>query len=172
MRNLQMQRADCIYCIMPYYVSKIPTFCCIYSSWNQSPSNTEGQLYPYVCMCIWCSRLPQWFSGKESACQGRRQSFNPCVGKIPWRRKQQLVSVFLPGKSNEQRSLWVSPWGLTRVRYYLATKQWCACVCIFRCLKRTGDTLFIQFYVTQWLGYMDLISSCTIHLLWDLEQVT
>ena len=29
----------------------------------------------------------------------------PWVGKIPWRRRWQLTSVFLPGKSNGQRSL-------------------------------------------------------------------
>ena len=30
---------------------------------------------------------------------------NPWVGKIPWRRKWQSSSVFLPGKSRRQRSL-------------------------------------------------------------------
>ena len=33
--------------------------------------------------------LPRWLSGKESACQCRRQKrlrFDPWVGKIPWRR--------------------------------------------------------------------------------------
>ena len=46
--------------------------------------------------------------GKESTCQCRRRrrcGFNPWVGKIPWRRKWQLTSVFLPGKSHGQRSL-------------------------------------------------------------------
>ena len=39
--------------------------------------------------------------GKESSCQCRRRKkhwFYPWVGKIPWRRKWQLTSVFLPGK--------------------------------------------------------------------------
>ena len=33
--------------------------------------------------------LSRWFSGKESTCQCRRHrscSFDPLVGKIPWRR--------------------------------------------------------------------------------------
>ena len=29
---------------------------------------------------------------------GRRLEFDPWVGKIPWRRKQQAAPVFLPGK--------------------------------------------------------------------------
>ena len=52
--------------------------------------------------------LPRWLSGKESACQcrsHRKCSFNPLVGKIPWRRKWQSTPVVLPGKSHGQRSL-------------------------------------------------------------------
>ena len=36
---------------------------------------------------------------------------DPWDGKIPWRRKWQSTSVFLPGKSHGQRSLGgYSPW--------------------------------------------------------------
>ena len=36
----------------------------------------------------------------------------PLGRKIPWRRKWQLISIFLPGKSHGQRSLaGCSPWG-------------------------------------------------------------
>ena len=35
----------------------------------------------------------------------RRPGFDPCVGKIPWRRKWQSTPVFLPGESHGQRSL-------------------------------------------------------------------
>ena len=34
-----------------------------------------------------------------------RTGFDPCVGKIPWRRKRQPTPVFLPGESHGQRSL-------------------------------------------------------------------
>ena len=38
--------------------------------------------------------------------------FDPCVGKIPWRRKWQSTPVFLPGKSHGLRILvGYSPWG-------------------------------------------------------------
>ena len=66
-----------------------------------------------------------WLSGKELACQRRRCGFNPWVGTIPWRRKWQSISEFLPGKSYGQRSLaGYSPWSCRRVRQDLATKQY------------------------------------------------
>ena len=49
--------------------------------------------------------VPQWLSGKESACQCRRHKFNPWVRKIPWRRKWQPTPTFLPGKFHGPRSL-------------------------------------------------------------------
>ena len=49
--------------------------------------------------------LPWWLSSKEPACQYRRCRFNPCVRKIPWRRKWHPTPVFLPVKSHGQRSL-------------------------------------------------------------------
>ena len=52
--------------------------------------------------------LPRWLSSKEPACQRRRHrrhGFNPWVGKIPWRRKQQPTLVFSPGESHGHRSL-------------------------------------------------------------------
>ena len=49
--------------------------------------------------------LLRWLSGKESNCQCRRSKickFHPWVRKIPWSRKWQPTSVFLPGKSQGQ----------------------------------------------------------------------
>ena len=41
-----------------------------------------------------------------------RSSFDPQVGKIPWRRKWLPTPVFLPREVHEQRSLvGCSPWG-------------------------------------------------------------
>ena len=58
--------------------------------------------------------LPKWLNGKEPTCQSKknkRHSFDPWVGKIPWRRKWQPSPVFLPRKSYGQRSLvGYSPW--------------------------------------------------------------
>ena len=39
--------------------------------------------------------LLRWFSGKEPPCQCRRRGLDPCVRKIPWRRKYQPTPVLL-----------------------------------------------------------------------------
>ena len=49
--------------------------------------------------------LPWWLNSKESACQCRRQGFDPWIRKFPWRRKWKLTPVFLSGKSHGQMSL-------------------------------------------------------------------
>ena len=71
-------------------------------------------------------RLPRWFSGKEPAylCRRcRRRGFKPLAGKIPWRRKWQPTSVFLPRKSHGQRSLESWSVGSQWVRHNLATEN-------------------------------------------------
>ena len=43
--------------------------------------------------------LPRWLGDKESACQCRRHrrlKFNPWIGKMPWRRKQQPTCLENP----------------------------------------------------------------------------
>ena len=57
--------------------------------------------------------LPWQLNGKESACNaGDTREFDPCLGKIPWRREWQATPVFLLGKSYGQRNLaGYSPWG-------------------------------------------------------------
>ena len=50
--------------------------------------------------------------------QYRKPGFDPCVEKIPWRKKGQPTPVLLPGKSHGQSSLAAySPWGCQRVRH-------------------------------------------------------
>ena len=34
-----------------------------------------------------------------------RDTFNPCMGNIPWSREWKPTPAFLPGKSHEQRGL-------------------------------------------------------------------
>ena len=66
---------------------------------------------PYYWMIMGPQGLPWWLSGKESACQCKRDRFNLGVGTIPWRRKWQPIPIFLPGKSHGWRNLaGYSPW--------------------------------------------------------------
>ena len=82
--------------------------------------------------------LPWWLNGKESACQCRRCTFNPWVGKLPWRRKWQSTPVYLPGNSHGQRSLaCCSPQG----RKELHTTWW---------LNNTIPTHFLLSLVSEW----------------------
>ena len=63
-----------------------------------SGSNSNLLLFNYFWL-LW------WFISKESACRCRRLRFDPCAGKIPWRREWLPTLVFLSGKSHGQRSL-------------------------------------------------------------------
>ena len=45
--------------------------------------------------------LPLYFNHYRICLQCRRPGFYPWVGKIPWRRKWQPTSVFLPGELEE-----------------------------------------------------------------------
>ena len=65
--------------------------------------------------------LPKWLSSTQSACQCRRHRFNPWVGKIPWRRKWQPTPVFLPRKSQQQKSLGATVHALTKSQTLLST---------------------------------------------------
>ena len=70
--------------------------------------------------------LRKWLNGKESTCQCMRHRFNLWIQNIPWGRKWQPTSVFLPGKAPGQRSLvGYSPWVL-RVGL-----DWARSVCIW-----------------------------------------
>ena len=83
---------------------------------------------------------PDGSVSKESAgnaadhLQCKRHRFNPWVRKFPWRRKWQLIPIFLPGKSHEHRSLeGYSLMGLQRIGQGLANKT-------TRKLYRVGHT--------------------------------
>ena len=100
--------------------------------------------------------LPRWLGSKESTCQCRRLSFDPQLGKIPWRRKCQPTPVFLPRTSYGQRSLaGYSSWGCKRVGHDSATQQQqLVMLSIFSCafwplayfLWRNVCQIFCQFF--------------------------
>ena len=101
------------------------------------PSLDENtSMKPVLCCCIhrptsapcckWCSSVVQYYwwpidslgllggsvvKNSPAHVEDARDRFDPWVGKIPWRRRWQPTSVFLPGKSHGQRSLvGYSPW--------------------------------------------------------------
>ena len=49
--------------------------------------------------------LPQWLGGKEPACQRRRLKFDPCAGKIPWKKNGILPQYSSLGNSMD-RGAW------------------------------------------------------------------
>ena len=104
-----------------------------------------------------------WLSSKESTYQCRRYGFSPWVRKIPWKRKWQPTPVFLPGKSQGQRSLvGYSPWGCKRIRYELVIKQ-----------KNTttdggGPHLIRQRSELSQKAFLRVLFSCLTASLWNL----
>ena len=62
-----------------------------------------------------------WLSGKESTCRCRRCKRRGCE---PWRKKWQPTPVFLPGKSQGQRSLvGYGAWGSKRVGHDVMSEK-------------------------------------------------
>ena len=99
--------------------------CCISWSWKELDVtyrlNNKNRWFPNEAAILELQNFRHCkvskiftFVGKESACQYRRHKrcrLYPWVRKIPWNRKWQLTSVFLPGKFLGQRSMeGYSPW--------------------------------------------------------------
>ena len=61
---------------------------------------------------------------KNSPANAADAGFDPWVGKIPWRRKWQLIPAFLPGNPVHREGWWATVHGgHKRVGHDLATKQ-------------------------------------------------
>ena len=103
--------------------------------------------------------LPGGASGKELTCQCRRHKrcgFNPCVGKIPWKRAWQPTPVFLPGESHGQRSLaGYSPWGHKELGTAEATQRACMHITLQICCrsrnKKLKQQVTLNFYFSNFL---------------------
>ena len=55
--------------------------------------------------------MAQWVKNPPAMQETQDVGFDPWVRKMPWRRKWQPTPAFLPGKSQEQKSLvGYSPW--------------------------------------------------------------
>ena len=78
-------------------------------SWIDLATQQQWLIFYSLCNQVWWLLLG--FSGgtsdKEPTYQSKRCKrcgFDPCVGKIPWRRAWQPAPVFLPGEPHGQRS--------------------------------------------------------------------
>ena len=121
--------------------------------------------FPFLCLA-WHT---QWLGGKESTCQCRRlkrHGFDPWVRKIPWSRKWQPTSAFLPGKLHGLRSLvGYIPWGHKESDM---TKHTCLYIFSIRKLLSSSFFFFFNFLATARsmldLKFPDLgstLGSCT-----------
>ena len=106
--------------INPIYIRAVPPatgsnlspFPSHFSFLHSQPSKgrEDGQAFLITLFLLgkFAMSLPGGSANKESACQwrrcGRSCGFDPWVWKIPWRGKWQPTPVFLPGKSQGQRS--------------------------------------------------------------------
>ena len=110
-------------------------------------------------------------SGQEHICQCRRRkrhAFDPWVRKTPWRRIWQPTQVFLPVKSDSQRTLaGYSPWG-HRVRHDWATE--CAHththteLLIGFMLADLGESVGKQGFALDWILWWSRVNSVTVNI--------
>jgi len=108
--------------------------------------------------------FPGATSGKESACQCKKCRFNPWVRRIPWSRKKQFCSVFLPGKSRGQRSLaGHTPWGCKESDTTEQLSPWMVVLVAVLLLS------CIRLFVTPWTAAHQASLSFTIS--WSLLRL-
>ena len=72
--------------------------------WVRVVKNSSRNKHSLLCF----KGPPWWLSGEDSTCQFMRYEFDPWVQKVPWRRKQQSIPVFLPGKSLDRGVWWAT----------------------------------------------------------------
>ena len=68
------------------------------------------------CTSVFPRWASSWCSGKESACQCRRQrlGFSPWVGKISWRRKWKPTPIFFPEIFHGRGAWQATVYGVTK----------------------------------------------------------
>ena len=109
-------------------------------AWRTMVTKSRTQLSHFDFHFLYRSKDFQGGCGKESSCQCWRLGLDPWVRKIPWRKKQQPIPVFLPGISRGQGSLadyWEPCVHGVAVRQDLTTEHtellwnFGVCVCVF-----------------------------------------
>ena len=116
-----------------------------YTPWGHKDSDMTEQLTP----SLW--GFPGGANGNKSACQCRRCKrcrFHPWVGRLPWSRKWQPTSVFLPGEFYGPRSL--QPVGPRREGHNWATNTYLLittiCWCYYWFFRFGYHLIYFFFY--------------------------
>ena len=81
--------------------------------------------------------------------------FHPCIGKIPWRRKWQPTSVFLPGTPMDERAWQATVHGVTELTLLSPCAQTCLGCCKLCCSEHRGACIFSNYgflwvYAQEW----------------------
>jgi len=101
---------------------------------------------------------------KEPACQHRRYkrcSFNPRVGKIPWRREWLPTPVFFPGESHGERRL-AGVHGVAKSWTWLKQRSMHACKCtqfignLIQISLIAKSTVFPTTFHVNWKGRLGM----------------
>ena len=105
------------------------------SIFDSSLGSVNDYESPFIKSTLWANPRKQWRSEEPSRvllwC--RRPRFNPCVRKIPWRKKWQSILVFLLGEFHGRRSpAGYSPWAHKEsdmTEWLHCRGTWCATAC-------------------------------------------
>ena len=106
-----------------------------------------------------------------------RPVFDPCVGKIPWRRKWQSTPVLLPGKFHGRRSLVATVHGVAKSQTRLRDFTHAACSLSNWLLSPSNMWLsFLPLFSMAWWLIYSMLNNiplsgfvCPVHLLKDIS---
>ena len=88
--------------------------------------------------------FPWWLSSKESSCQCSRHRFSPCVGKIPWKRKCNLLLYPCLGNHMDRGAWSVTGHGVAHVLIHILLIIFVVPLCFFH--------FFLTFLVLWWFS--------------------
>ena len=99
----------------------------------------------------------------------RRLGFDPCVGKIPWKRKWQLTPVFLPGKSMDRGAWWAIVHRATKSWIWLSMHTWWALRLIMKLAEPTACLVICRY--SEYKGYSFCSGSVQFSSVQSLSRV-
>ena len=141
---------------------------------SQKPQIVFFIFFFKVEVWFWASQVALVVKNPPANAGNMSLSFDPRVGKIPWRRKWQPTPVFLSGESYGHRSLASYPlWGhkdsdMTEVIQHLGSQFTVCqiqCKVSFRCQFQVQHKVFLFRYFST-IGYYKILNI----VLWAIQQ--